>query len=299
MHETRLSTAGPFDGEGVLRYLAGHAIPGVEFADAKRYRRVVRLDSGGHTSLLVRLDGPEGIKVLIDEPAPKVPIPDEPVPAAPVPGSPDPKDVLARVRQLANLDADSTTIDAHLSADAALAQRVQANPGIRVPGTLDPQEQLFRTLIGQQISISAARTVLGALVKKLCGESGQFPTAEQIAARGQEVLRGPKARIATILTVAQALASGELTISRSHNVEELTERLTAFAGIGPWTAGYVAMRVLGAPDVLLSTDTVLLKGAAALGLPSTPRGIADYGQRWAPYRSYAGLHLWRAAQSSR
>ena len=134
-------------------------------------------------------------------------------------------------------------------------------------------------------------------MRELCGDSGRFPTAEEIAERGQQVLRGPKARIATILAVAKALASGDLTITRSQNVEELTERLTAFAGIGPWTAGYVAMRALGAPDVLLSTDKVLLKGAAALGLPSTPRGIADYGQRWAPYRSYAGLHLWRVAQS--
>lgn len=299
MHETRLSTAGPFDGGGVLRYLAGHAIPGVEFADAKRYRRVVRLESGSHTSLLMRLDGAEGINVLIDEPVSDEPGSDVPVLVTRVPDTPAPKELLARVRQLANLDADSSTIDAHLSADVALKKRVRANPGIRLPGALDAQEQLFRTLVGQQVSIGAARTVLGTVVSKLCGDSGRFPTAEQIARRGKEVLRGPKARIATILTVAEALASGDLTINRTQSAEELTERLTEFAGIGPWTAGYVAMRVLSAPDVLLSTDTVLLKGAAALGLPSTPRGIAEYGQRWAPYRSYAGLHLWRVAQSSR
>ncbi|MFM9876731.1 MAG: 3-methyladenine DNA glycosylase, partial [Rhodoglobus sp.] len=68
----------------------------------------------------------------------------------------------------------------------------------------------------------------------------------------------------------------------------------ALPGIGPWTAGYLAMRVLGSPDVLVTSDLVVRQSAAALGMPSTPRGLAEFATRWAPWRSYAGLHLWRA-----
>ena len=76
--------------------------------------------------------------------------------------------------------------------------------------------------------------------------------------------------------------------------EDLEARLLALPGIGPWTAGYIALRVLGSPDVLLTGDLALRQGAARLGLPSDPAGLQEHGTRWAPWRSYAGLHLWRA-----
>ena len=113
------------------------------------------------------------------------------------------------------------------------------------------------------------------------------------------MLRGPATRIATIVRVAEALASGALTVNDRMPADELIDSARRVCrGIGPWTAGYVALRVLSAPDVLLNTDLVLLQGAARLGLPATPRGIADYGRRWAPWRSYAGMHLWRAARAA-
>ena len=76
---------------------------------------------------------------------------------------------------------------------------------------------------------------------------------------------------------------------------DLSVQLQAFPGVGPWTAGYVLMRVLGAPDVLLTTDVALRKGAAALGLPTDPAELSARGEAWRPWRSYAGMHLWRAA----
>jgi AraC family transcriptional regulator of adaptative response / DNA-3-methyladenine glycosylase II len=282
MAGTALETTSPFDGEGVFRYLAGHAIPGVESGDERSYRRRIRW-AGTTAELEVRLGmsgpGPAAVLASLD-------------------GGPIPDVLVPRVRRLLDLDADSAAIDRALAEDPMLAPSVAAAPGIRLPGSLDPHEELFRTLVGQQISIAATRSVLGRIARELCGDSGLFPTAEQFAERGLEVLRGPAPRIAAIHGVAVALASGELVLDESLSVSELTERLVRMPGIGPWTAGYVAMRALGAPDILLSTDLVLLKGAAALsGRPVSPREIAAYAVRWSPHRSYANLHLWRAAQA--
>ncbi|MDZ4046010.1 MAG: 3-methyladenine DNA glycosylase, partial [Rhodoglobus sp.] len=166
-------------------------------------------------------------------------------------------------------------------------------PGIRLPGALDPEEALFRTLVGQQISIAATRTVLGTLTREL-GEDGHFPTATAFAERGREVLRGPASRVSTIVGAAEAIVEGRIRLDLGMPATEFTEQLTALPGVGPWTAGYLAMRVLGNPDTLLATDLVMLQSAAALGLPATARGLAEHGRRWAPWRSYAGLHLWRA-----
>ena len=96
------------------------------------------------------------------------------------------------------------------------------------------------------------------------------------------------------MRVAEALASGELHLDVGESTEELTARLTALPGIGPWTAGYVAMRVLGSPDVLLTSDLAIRQGAGRLGLPGDARALAAHGAAWAPWRSYAGMHLWRA-----
>lgn len=259
-----------------MRYFAGHAIPDIEFGDDDHYRRKIRGTQGEVHELEVSVNGADGVLATLDR---------NELPAY----------FVGTVRQLFNLDADSRAIDAHLTQDPILAHRVAAHPGIRLPGCLDPEEQLFRTMIGQQISIAAARTILSQRARQLA-EPGLFPTAGQWAERGLEVLRGPATRIAAVHGTAIALDSGALTITRDLHTDELTRRLTALPGIGPWTAGYMSMRVLSAPDVLLATDLVLLKGAAKLGIPATPPGIREYAKRWAPYRSYAGLHLWRAAQ---
>lgn len=276
MAPTRLETTTPFDGHGLMRYFAGHAIQGIECGDDQSYRRNSRGEDGSSSTLHVALDGEDGVLASLG-------------------GNNLPLTLVPRVWQLFDLDADSHAIDEHLSRDPALAGTVANNPGIRLPGTLDPHEQLLRTMIGQQISIAAARTTLARLAVELDG-TGLFPTAGQFAERGLDALRGPAVRVAAVHGVALALDSGALTLSSHLSPAELTSRLLALPGIGPWTAGYVAMRVLSAPDVLLATDLVLLKGAAKLGLPTAPRALTDYARRWAPYRSYAGLHLWRVAQ---
>jgi AraC family transcriptional regulator, regulatory protein of adaptative response / DNA-3-methyladenine glycosylase II len=272
----RLPARAPFDGAGLLRFLAAHAVPGLEAGDDDVFERMVRLPHGsGHVS--VQLDaGGAGIccSAKLDSVA-------------------DVATLVARVRRLFDLDADSVAIDDALAGDPALAPLVAAAPGIRLPGSLDAEETLFRTLIGQQISVAAARTVLGRLTTEL-GAGGLFPSALQLAEHGREVLRGPATRVRTIVGVAEALVTGELTLDLATPVDEFEASLTRLPGVGPWTAGYLAMRVLGNPDVLLTSDLVILHSATALGLPGTAKGLAAYGQRWAPWRSYAALHLWRA-----
>jgi len=287
-----LPARSPFDGRGVLGFLGFRAIAGVEQATETTYARTLRLPHGfGVVHLSLSEKGA----------APGV------VCTARLTNLADLAPLVSRVRRLLDLDADAEAIDEALRADPALASSVGSVPGIRVPGSMDPEETLFRALIGQQVSVAAARTALTRLAAALGDElpgSGHdgltllFPTAQRIASDGREVLRGPAARINTIIRVAEALSTGELALDVGETREDLESRLTALSGIGPWTAGYVAMRVLGSPDILLTSDLALRQGAGRLGLPAEPRALVHRGAYWAPWRSYAGMHLWRAAGAS-
>ena len=270
----RLPARAPFDGVGLMTFFADHAVTGLEVGDATAFERKLRLPAGV-ADVRMSLDG-DGILCV-----------------ARLHDVSDVSALVSRVRRLFDLDADSVAIDEALGADEQLGPLVSALPGLRLPGAVDADEALFRTLVGQQISVAAARTVLGTITREL-GTQGLFPTAVQLAEGGRGVLRGPATRVATILGAAEALASGELVLDVGLSAEELTARLVALPGIGPWTAGYVAMRVLGNPDILLSTDLVMQQSAAHLGLPATAASLARHGTAWAPWRSYAGLHLWRA-----
>ncbi len=282
----------PFDGRGVAAFLGARALEGVETATSDSYSRTLRLP-GGHAVIELRLAGTDA--------APSVAV------QARLESLADLAPLVSRVRRLFDLDADSAAIDAALRADPELAASVGATPGIRVPGSLNPEETLFRAMIGQQVSVVSARTALTRLAAELgeslpgaAGNAGAplhrlFPTATAIAEHGRDVLRGPAARINAIIGAAEALATGELVLDVGESRADLEQRLTALPGIGPWTAGYVAMRVLGSPDILLTSDLALRQGAAKLGLPGDARALAARGQGWAPWRSYAGMHLWRAA----
>jgi len=206
-----------------------------------------------------------------------------------------------RCRRLLDADADPVGIDQVLAADPVLAPSVRAVPGLRVPGAVDGPEILLRALLGQQVSIAAARTAATRLTRqvddRLAEPDGElthlFPSPAAIAALPS--VAGPRRRAETIQSTSAAIADGSLIIDQGRRTAELEADLTARPGIGPWTAGYVAMRVIGDPDVLLTGDLVLRRGAAALGLPEDPADLTTRAEDWRPFRSYAGLHLWRAA----
>jgi AraC family transcriptional regulator of adaptative response / DNA-3-methyladenine glycosylase II len=270
----RLAARAPLDATGLFRFFADHAVPGLEHGDDTRFARPLSLP-GGPAQIEVRPDAAGGLvgTVRLHRLA-------------------DIGTAVARIRRAFDLDADAVAIDAALAADPVLAPLVAAVPGVRIAGSFDPVEALFRTLVGQQISVASARTTLGRLVAEL-GE-GAFPSAETLAARGREVLRGPTSRIEAIVGVAEAIAEGRLVLDIGMPLAEFRSALLAQRGIGPWTADYLAMRALGAPDVLPVDDLVIRQSATALGIPGDRTGLARHAQRWSPWRSYAALHLWRA-----
>ena len=287
----------PFDARGVLEFLAARAVDGVESADltgpVPRYARTVALPHGPAAFELRYHSGAAGVEATVEV----THLSDVPV-------------AVARIRRLLDLDADPVAVDQALGQDPALAASVRAVPGIRVPGAVDATELVVRAIVGQQISVAAARThltrlALGAGTPYASGITGLtrlFPTADQVARHAPDHLRLPARNLATIVATARALATGELPISVGDDVADLRARLESRHGIGPWTAGYVALRVLGDPDVLLDGDVALLAGARELGIvdrdgprPAGFRRLTARGADWAPWRSYAAMHLWRAA----
>ncbi|ALD13221.1 DNA-3-methyladenine glycosylase family protein [Clavibacter capsici] len=292
---TVLEVPGPFDGGGVIRFLSWHAVTGAEEGDSTSFTQSARLAHGAGT-VTVR---------LVDADAPgRAPDASTRVEVTTrVEHADDAVELLAGTRRLLGLDVDSARIDADLARDPALAAAVRATPGLRIPGTLDPRSTLFRTIVGQQISVASARATHGRMTADL-GEDlpasvahgsvmRLMPSAARIARDGAELLRGPARRTATLIRLAEALETGELVIEPGMPRAELRAALVAFHGVGPWTADYVAMRALGEPDILLSGDLIVRRGAAALGLPDEARSLDSRSAAWSPWRSYATLHLWR------
>lgn len=276
-----LPVRGPFDAGGLFAWMSARALPGVEVAGETSFARTVRL-AAGPGRFEVRTDAGGSVHLR-----------------ATVTALSDLAALVARVRRIFDLDADPLAIDAALSRDRRLAPRVRAIPGIRVPGAADPHEMLIRAMVGQQISVAAARTALTALAEALGEEvpgpdglTRLFPTMTAIAERGAEVLRGPRARIRSIVGAAASLADGSLTLTIADDGIDQRRALLALPGVGPWTADYVRMRVLGDPDVFLPGDVAVRSGAQALGIPAD--GLEAWAATAAPWRSYLSAHLWRA-----
>lgn len=280
----RLPYRPPFDVRGLFAFFSATAVPGVETFEDDVLRRTLRLPHGAATVALEPRDGHVSATLRLADPRDLGP-------------------AVARLRRLLDLDADPVAIDEALSADPLLAPAVAAAPGIRIPGAVDGPEMALRVVIGQQISTAAARTASARLVAALGerlpaalaadGPDLLFPTPATIAERGAEALYGPKRRIATVLGLATELAEGRLVLDPGCDPVELRRQLVALPGIGPWTAGCLAMRLLGDPDELLASDLAVRRGAGLLGLPSEQADLVAHAQRWSPWRSYAANHLWR------
>jgi AraC family transcriptional regulator of adaptative response / DNA-3-methyladenine glycosylase II len=218
--------------------------------------------------------------------------------------STDLADAVRASRRLLDLDAEPVSIDAALSADPSLRPLVLASPGLRLPGAIDGFELAVRAILGQQISVRAARTLAGRIVTRagtaldrdqtVEGVSYLFPTPEQLAAAQLEELGITRRRVETIRRLAVLVASGDLMLTESADREAVREALLAIPGIGPWTVAYISMRALRDPDAFPASDLGVREGFQALGLPSTVSAITEHAERWRPWRGYAVMHLWNS-----
>ncbi|MFC6238773.1 DNA-3-methyladenine glycosylase 2 family protein [Longivirga aurantiaca] len=206
--------------------------------------------------------------------------------------------LVRRVRRWLDLDADPATVDAALGLDPALAPLVGAHPGLRVPTTVDPWETVVRAVVGQQVSVAAAGTLLARLVAahgtEVAGESGlrAFPRPAAIAALDPAAITGmPGSRARTLVALAAAVADGSVALG-SPDLDEVEAALLAIPGAGPWTTGYVRLRALADPDAFPASDLGLRHAAGALGLPEAARALGAHVSAWSPWRSYAAQHLW-------
>jgi AraC family transcriptional regulator of adaptative response / DNA-3-methyladenine glycosylase II len=164
-----------------------------------------------------------------------------------------------------------------------------------------------RAIVGQQVSVAGARTTLTRMIRAAAAGDGPsfaasatphligFPAAAVVAELPDSAFGMPVARRQTIRALAEAVAAGKIDLDPGADRDESVARLVEVPGIGAWTAGYVAMRAIGDPDVFLPTDLAVRRGAAALGLPATPKALAAHAERWRPWRSYALVRLWKAS----
>jgi AraC family transcriptional regulator, regulatory protein of adaptative response / DNA-3-methyladenine glycosylase II len=278
----RLPFRAPLDGGALLGWLAARAVPGVEEVDGDVYRRSLRLPRGpGVVELAFERDCVRCLLWLDD--------------------LRDLTPAVQRCRRLLDLDADPGAVAEHLGADALVGPLVRAAPGLRVPGTVDGAELAVRAVLGQQVSVPAARTGAGRLVAEhgeaLARPRGAvtalFPAAAALAALDPARLPMPRARAEALVALCRALADGELRLDAGADRVEARRALMALPGIGPWTAGYVAMRALGDPDVFLAEDLGVRHALRRLGGPDDPRRARALAAAWSPWRSYATQQLWQ------
>lgn len=244
----RLDASGPFDGTGLLEFLACRCVPGIDEVDGTSYRRA-------------------GVTITVDAAGADLRTPRRRPPA----------DTVARARRLLDLDVDPGDVAVVLGRDPVLAPLVRAAPGLRVPGAWDRFELLVRAVVGQQVTVAAARTLLRRVVDRC----GGVLTPGALAAADLGGVGMPGRRVATLRAITTASA----------DVDDLTH-LLAVPGIGPWTVGYVGLRT-GDRDAFPIGDAGLRAAAGRLGLPTESKALAGRAERWRPYRAYATLHLWR------
>ncbi|HVO13934.1 MAG TPA: AlkA N-terminal domain-containing protein [Alphaproteobacteria bacterium] len=284
----RLPYRAPYDWDAMLAFLAARAIPGVEVVDGRRYARSIAL--GGARGILT-VEPAAGNRAQVAVRFPRLD-------ALPT--------IIARVRRVFDLAADPLAIGAHLAQDPALAPLVAARPGLRVPGAWDGFELAVRAVLGQQITVVAATGLAGRLVRTFgeklpealgapAGLTHVFPTPARLAGADIASLGMPRARAAALAALAAAAAADANLFGPRASLEDAIARLRALAGIGEWTAQYIAMRELREPDAFPAADIGLLRAMADPdGRRPAPAALLARAEAWRPWRAYAALHLWAA-----
>ncbi|MBI5502651.1 MAG: DNA-3-methyladenine glycosylase 2 family protein [Deltaproteobacteria bacterium] len=276
----RLAFRPPYDFQGILRFLAARAVPGLERVDAAGYARTLDLPSGPAAVRVRAVPGTAALELRVR-------------------GAPATAlfQLTVDAHRCFDLAADPARIAAALRADPALRPLVRRRPGLRIPGAWDPCECVVRAILGQQVSVAAARTLATRLVLRAGaslpapsdGLTHLFPSPTVLAAADLAGLGLTGARANAIRTFARAVADRRIDLRAAP--ADVAAALVALPGLGEWTAQYVALRALGEPDAFPAGDLVLRRAVGGRVLPS-PRTLAARAEAWRPWRGYAVFHLW-------
>jgi AraC family transcriptional regulator, regulatory protein of adaptative response / DNA-3-methyladenine glycosylase II len=279
----RLPLRTPFAYEGLFGHLAAGAVPGVEEVRDGAYRRTLRLPMGNGIVCLTPQPDHVRCELVLDD-------------------FRDLSSAIARCRRLLDLDADPEAVVDALGADPDLNALVAKAPGQRIPRTVDEAELAIRVVLGQQVSLKAARThtarIVAAYGRRVTdGQGGLthvFPAVEDLYDVDPGHLAFPRSRQRSMLALIRALADGDMVLDPGCDWNRAREQLSTLPGVGPWTAEVIAMRGLGDPDAFPVTDLGVRLAAKQLGLPADPRPLTERSVRWRPWRAYATQHLWTA-----
>jgi AraC family transcriptional regulator of adaptative response / DNA-3-methyladenine glycosylase II len=271
----------PYQWQGMLDFLAARATPGVEEVEANSYRRTISLHGRAGYFQVSLDDSRDALAARIE--------------------FSDPRSlffIVERIRAMFDLNADWAAIVESLRSDRDLAARVEADPGLRVPGCWNGFELAVRAILGQQITVKGATAMAGRVVRafgKTCSGPGGlthlFPTPQVLAEAKLGEVGLTAARSETIRALARAVCAGKINFEGVVDSDEFLQRLCEIPGIGKWTAQYVAIRALREPDAFPSSDLGLLR---ALGLDNS-RELERRAEVWRPWRAYATMYLWRLA----
>jgi AraC family transcriptional regulator of adaptative response / DNA-3-methyladenine glycosylase II len=282
----RVPFRAPYDFSALLAFFARRAIPGLEHVDASSYTR--RFAFGGKAGSLrvTQMRSEDALALTVD-----------------FPDTTRLQAIVARVRRLFDVDADIAAITAQLASDPRLRGHVRKHPGQRLPGGWDGFEIAVRAVLGQQISVAAARTLATRLLERF-GEPATlpdgetirlFPTPQALADADLARIGLPRTRAQTLNAIARALCDGGVGFRPEQSLDDFVASWCELPGIGAWTAHYIAMRALSHPDAFPAADLVLRKALADGGAPLSARAVESLAERWRPWRAYAVMHLWRNA----
>lgn len=283
----RLGYRPPYDFVALLDFLRTRALPGIEQVEAHAYARVFGpADAPGWLRLSAWRGDEHALKLELHCPQPAQLLP-----------------VVTRLRRMFDLDAEPRTIAATLGSSGVLKPLLRKRPGLRLPGGWDGFEIAVRAVLGQQVSVAAARTLASRIVARwgeplaapvLPGLERLFPSPARLADADLRAVGVVGARADTIRGIARALLDGRVDFRAEQPLDEFVAHWTALPGIGEWTAHYMAMRALSHPDAFPAADLILRRAAAGGAGELTTKALSAMAEAWRPWRAYAVMHLWRS-----
>ena len=287
----RLGYRPPYDFEALLTFLRGRALPGVELVDEHSYARVFGpADAPGWLHLSAWPDGEHALRLQLH-----------------CPHSAQLLGVVTKLRRMFDLDANPQAIADTFQRDPVLGPLIARCPGLRLPGGWDGFEIAVRAILGQQISVAAARTLATRIVHRwgealptspMPGLERLFPTPAVLAQADLREIGLTTARAATVRGMAHALLDGRVDFRAEQTLDEFVTRWCALPGIGEWTAHYMAMRALSDPDAFPAADLILRREATNDVVPLSTKALTIRANAWRPWRAYAVMHLWRGASDA-